>query len=107
MNKIYKNIAFCKKIGLNVHVSFIAGFPGSSEEDMRMAINFIKRTGLYVKMPILWPFPGTEARKIAIKHLPDCQVKDELIELNKKDEHKLEAANNEIDRLWSDLEACI
>ncbi len=66
LDKIRKAIEEADRAGLFIHGFFMMGFPDETEEDMKMTIDFARRSRLHTAgFALLSPFPGTEVRRIA------------------------------------------
>lgn len=59
--------------GITAHYSFMAGFPGETEEDIRKTIELMKRLKAENPAAVMWkintytPYPGTELFDLAVK----------------------------------------
>ena len=70
--EIEKAVTMTKRLGMIVRLDFILGLPGSTPENMRRSIDFVRETNPDIVdfYPVLW-LPGTELTKKYRPHYSD------------------------------------
>ena len=66
IDKVIRAIKWTKEVGIKTLGSFIIGFPGETEEDIKKTISLAKKLRLdYAQFAIATPYPGTELYDLA------------------------------------------
>lgn len=69
LDKIREIISATKRIGINVHATFMFGAPGETKKTIRKTIEFAKELDPdTAQFPICMPYPGTEFYNMAVKN---------------------------------------
>jgi radical SAM superfamily enzyme YgiQ (UPF0313 family) len=105
LDKAKKMIAYTKKSGIKVHLTFCLGLPGETQQSIRESIDFIAETKPdSLQFSLATPFPGTDYFKYLeengaqlSKNWPDYDGNNRYISGNQ------ELSNLGLERLQSDL----